>query len=89
MRPARSITPRRPELRSSLRRGCVFTPSGQARDEGKEEAEKRTRSNGTRVIRMTCGRCHVRPVDWSVDDEDHCDGCYRESRKWRYGHQGR
>ena len=72
-----------PEPRFSRKKEVRFTPSVQARDDEKHEVEDRTISNGTR---MSCEHCHVKRVDWTVDDQAYCDGCYRHSRKRRYGH---
>ena len=73
----RSTTPEMPEPRFSRKKRVRFAPSVQARDDDKHEVEDRT---------ISCEHCHVKQADWTVDDQDHCDGCYRHSRKWRYGH---
>lgn len=74
-----------PEPRFCPKKVVRFTPSVQARDEEEHEAKDKTSSNGERNKRLACERCHVKSVDWTVDGEDICDGCYRDSRKRRYG----
>lgn len=74
-----------PEPRFCPKKVVRFTPSVQARDEEEHEAKDKVRSNGERNKRLACERCHVRSVDWTVDGEDICDGCYRDSGKRRYG----
>ena len=75
-----------PKARSSLKKAVRFTPSVQARDDAKHEADDRTRSNGTTIRCMACERCHVKPVGWTVDGEEYCDGCCRDLKKRRYRH---
>lgn len=74
-----------PEPRFCPKKVVRFTPSVQARDEEEHEAKDKVRSNGERNKCLACERCHVKSVDWTVDGEDICDGCYGDSRKRRYG----
>lgn len=67
----RSPTPEMPEPRFSRKKRVRFTPSVQARDDEKHEVEDRT---------ISCEHCHVKRADWTVDDQDYCDGCYRHSK---------
>lgn len=81
--PHRSTTATTPEPRSCVKKGVRFAPSVQARDDGKGNAGRGTRSSGTRIRRVVCGGCGVKAVDWMVDDGGYCDGCYREARRRR------
>ena len=71
-----------PLSRAGAKKTVRFTESVQERDERREE---RMKAGGKRIERLVCEGCGGKSVEWSVDGEGYCEGCFREARKRRGG----